>query len=180
MQAVPDAGHVQSRSRRQQVIPLPQASSAGRYSQGKAGLPNRMPSGKARSGIRGRPPCGSGGSDGGSARTIAHNSSLTTCFVPAMGHQGPRQVLVEPVSEMKLKIAPTGVVLDQWPFLACGQGGRPRARPHLRTGALPGAGACERAVTGRLAREWGRGIPLQERLRLRQRQTHLLRNRCPV
>lgn len=55
----------QSLNRRQQVIPLPQPSSCGRYSHG---IPvfstNRMPVRAARFGTRGRPPFGLAGSAG--------------------------------------------------------------------------------------------------------------------
>ena|SRR5579884_1337190 len=68
----------QSRSRRQQVMPLPQPNSRGNNSQG---VPvcntNRMPASAARSLKRGRPPLGLGGSLGRSGSTTAHNSSLT-------------------------------------------------------------------------------------------------------
>ena len=47
--------------RRQQLMPLPQPSSRGRYSQGKPALrTNRMPVKAARSSMRGRPPLGEG------------------------------------------------------------------------------------------------------------------------
>src|SRR5207237_7593017 len=46
----------QSRSRRQQVIPLPQPISRGKYSQGRPVFStNRIPVSAARSGTRGRP-----------------------------------------------------------------------------------------------------------------------------
>src|SRR5204862_4522494 len=65
----------QSRSRRQQVIPLPQPISFGRYSQGNPVFStNRIPVRAARSGTRGRPPFGLGGSFGSNGSTIAHNS----------------------------------------------------------------------------------------------------------
>lgn len=68
----------QSRSRRQQVIPLPQPSSWGSISQGIPLLrTNRMPVNAARLGRRGRPPLGLGGSGGRSGSMTAHSSSLT-------------------------------------------------------------------------------------------------------
>ena len=71
----------QACKRRQQVIPLPQPISAGSHSHG---IPvrntNRMPASTARSGSRGRPPCGLGGSGGRSGSTTSHNSSLTSGF----------------------------------------------------------------------------------------------------
>ena len=72
-----------SRKRRQQVIPQPQPSSAGRYSQG---IPvfstNRMPVRQARFGIRGRPPFSFGGSGGSRGSTSAQSSSVTSGFIP--------------------------------------------------------------------------------------------------
>ena len=66
----------QSRSRRQQVIPLPQSNSWGRYSQGHPVLAtNRIPVKHARSGTRGRPPFGLGGSGGKSGSIRSHNAS---------------------------------------------------------------------------------------------------------
>ena len=56
-----------SRSRRQQVLPLPQPNSFGRACQGQPVLStNRMPVSAARSETRGRPPFGLGGSAGSS------------------------------------------------------------------------------------------------------------------
>jgi hypothetical protein len=75
----------QSRSRRQQVIPQPQPSSAGRYSQGMPVLStNRMPVRHARSEIRGRPPLGLGGSGGSSGSMTDHSSSGTNAFMPTL------------------------------------------------------------------------------------------------
>jgi hypothetical protein len=55
----------QSRNRRQQVMPLPQPNSVGRYSQGQPlRRTKRMPVRAARSETRGRPPLGFGGSGG--------------------------------------------------------------------------------------------------------------------
>jgi hypothetical protein len=69
----------QSRRRRQQVTPLPQPISWGSSSQA---IPlrrtKRMPVSAARSGTRGRPPFGFGGSGGSSGAIRVHNSSLTT------------------------------------------------------------------------------------------------------
>lgn len=71
----------QSRNRRQQVMPLPQPISRGRYSQGSPVLSTKMiPVRAARSGTRGRPPLGLGGSCGSSGAMIVHNSSVTNCF----------------------------------------------------------------------------------------------------
>ena len=69
----------QSRSRRQQVIPLPQPISCGRYSHWIPVLStNTMPVKQARSGMRGRPAfffCRGAGINGA---TTDHNSSLTS------------------------------------------------------------------------------------------------------
>jgi len=69
----------QSRSRRQQVMPLPQPISRGRYSQGVPVLrTNRIPVRQARSVTLGRPPLGLGGS-GGICRLIrCHSSSVSS------------------------------------------------------------------------------------------------------
>jgi hypothetical protein len=68
----------QSRSRRQQVMPLPQPSSWGSISQGMPLLrTNTMPVNAARLLIRGRPPLGLGGSGGKSGSITAHSSSVT-------------------------------------------------------------------------------------------------------
>lgn len=69
----------QSRRRRQQVMPLPQPISSGRYSQGVPVLrTNRIPVRQARSGTLGRPPLGLGGS-GGICRLIrSHSSSVSS------------------------------------------------------------------------------------------------------
>jgi len=65
----------QSRRRRQQVIPLPQPISRGRYSQGVPVLrTNRIPVRQALSLTLGRPPLGFGGS-GGICRLIRFHSS---------------------------------------------------------------------------------------------------------
>jgi hypothetical protein len=67
----------QSRKRRQQVIPEPQPISGGNTSQGMPLLSTKMiPVKTARSGTRGRPPLGLGGSGGNSGATRAHTSSL--------------------------------------------------------------------------------------------------------
>ncbi len=71
----------QSRSRRQQVIPDPQPISRGRYSHGTPVFSTKMnPVRAARSGTRGRPPLGLGGSLGSSGAMIVHSSSVTNCF----------------------------------------------------------------------------------------------------
>ena len=82
----------QSRRRRQQVMPLPQPISRGRYSQGVPVLrTNRMPVRQARSGTRGRPPFGFDGSGGICCLIRSHSpsvssglaiimSSITSCY----------------------------------------------------------------------------------------------------
>jgi hypothetical protein len=68
----------QSRSRRQQVMPLPQFISLGRSSQGMPVFStNRMPVRTCRSGILGLPPLGFGGSGGSNGSTSSHSSSDT-------------------------------------------------------------------------------------------------------
>ena len=68
----------QSRSRRQQVIPEPQPISWGNNSHWMPDLRTKMmPLKQARSGTRGRPPLGLGGSAGSSGATMAQSSSLT-------------------------------------------------------------------------------------------------------
>lgn len=68
----------QSRSRRQQVMPLPQPSSWGSISHGMPLFKTkRMPVNAARSAIRGRPPLGLGRSGGKSAARMAQRPSLT-------------------------------------------------------------------------------------------------------
>lgn len=70
---------IQSRRRRQQVIPDPQPISWGNISQGIPLLrTNRMPVRAARSGTRGRPPFGLGGSSGRSGWTAAQSWSVTS------------------------------------------------------------------------------------------------------
>lgn len=67
----------QSRSLRQQVIPLPQPISGGKYSQGKPVLrTNKIPVSAARFGTLGRPPFGFGGSGGNSGSITSQSSSL--------------------------------------------------------------------------------------------------------
>ncbi len=69
----------QSRKRRQHVMPLPHPISRGRYSQGVPVLrTNRMPVRQARSGTRGRPPLGLGGSGGMWGLIRCHNSSVSS------------------------------------------------------------------------------------------------------
>ena len=66
----------QSLSLRQQVIPLPQPISGGRYSHGKPVLSTKiMPVSAARFGTLGRPPFGLFGSGGNSGSIISHSSS---------------------------------------------------------------------------------------------------------
>jgi hypothetical protein len=74
----------QSRSRRQQVTPLPQPASWGRYSQGSPVFSTKMiPVRQARSDTRGRPPFGFGGSGGISGSMARHSSSDTSdLFMP--------------------------------------------------------------------------------------------------
>jgi len=68
----------QSRKRRQQVTPLPQPISWGSISQGMPLLSTkRIPVKAARSGTRGRPPCGLGSSGGNSGLMLSHRASLT-------------------------------------------------------------------------------------------------------
>jgi len=72
---------VQSCKRRQQVTPLPQPSSWGSSSHGMPLMSTkRIPVNAARSGTRGRPPRGLGGSGGNSGAIAAHNSSDTSGF----------------------------------------------------------------------------------------------------
>jgi len=69
----------QSRKRRQQVMPLPQPISLGRYSQGVPVLrTNRMPVRHARFDTRGRPPLGLGGSGGIWGLIRCHSSSVSS------------------------------------------------------------------------------------------------------
>lgn len=69
----------QSRRRRQQVIPQPQPISRGRYSHGVPVLStNRIPVRQARSGTRGRPPLGLGGSGGICGSMRSHSSSVSS------------------------------------------------------------------------------------------------------
>src|SRR5919204_5380958 len=68
----------QSRKRRQQVTPLPQPISSGSISHGMPLLSTKMiPVKAARSGTRGRPPLGLGGSGGKSGAIVSHSVSLT-------------------------------------------------------------------------------------------------------
>lgn len=70
---------VQSRKRRQHVMPLPQFISCGSISQGMPLLSTKMiPVRQARSGTRGRPPFGFGFSGGSSGSMISHSSSGTS------------------------------------------------------------------------------------------------------
>jgi hypothetical protein len=78
----------QSRNRRQQLIPLPQPISAGKYSHGRPVRSTKMIPVKAcRSGIGGRPPFGRGGRGGSSGATTAHNSSVTSSFAMSAVYQ---------------------------------------------------------------------------------------------
>ena len=68
----------QSRSRRQQVMPVQPKTSRGSRSQPMPDhSTNTMPSRARRSSQRGRPPFGLGGSSGSRGSTAAHSSSLT-------------------------------------------------------------------------------------------------------
>lgn len=69
----------QSRRRRQHVTPLPQPISCGSSSQGIPDLSTKMmPVRAARSGTRGRPPFGFGGSGGSSGAMISQSSAETS------------------------------------------------------------------------------------------------------
>ena len=82
----------QSRKRRQQVTPLPQPISGGSISQGMPLLSTKMiPVKAARSGTRGRPPFGLGGSEGNSGWMISHRASLTNGLLIRCG-QAARSV----------------------------------------------------------------------------------------
>ena len=66
------------RNRRQQVVPSPHPSSAGRsFQEQPVRSTNMMPMRHLRSGMRGRPPFGLGGSDASSGAISFHSSSLT-------------------------------------------------------------------------------------------------------
>ena len=68
----------QARRRRQHVTPLPQPISCGSMSHGMPLLSTKMmPAKAARSGTRGRPPLGLGGSGGNSGSMLSHRASLT-------------------------------------------------------------------------------------------------------
>ena len=79
VQPLPDPACCQSRKRRQQVMPEPQPTSCGRYSQRMPVFStNRMPVKTARSGTRGRPGFSLSQRGGGSSgATTAQSSSLT-------------------------------------------------------------------------------------------------------
>jgi hypothetical protein len=71
-----------SDSRRQHVIPHPQPISCGRSSHASPVFNTKtIPVRHARSGTRGRPPFGFGGSGGISGSTISHNSSGTSSLL---------------------------------------------------------------------------------------------------
>jgi len=66
---------------RQQVIPLPQPISGGRYSHGSpVASTKRMPRSTSRFGIRGLPPRVFSGSGGSNGSMTAHSSSVINCF----------------------------------------------------------------------------------------------------
>ena len=70
-----------SLSRRQQVMPLPQPISGGRYSQGSpVESTKRMPLSTSRFGMRGRPPLALSGSGGSNGSMTSHSSSVINCF----------------------------------------------------------------------------------------------------
>jgi hypothetical protein len=82
----------QSRKRRQQVTPEPQPSSGGSISQGMPLFRTKMiPVKQARSGTRGRPPLGLGGSGGNSGATRAHSSSLTNGLAMSQVYHVPNR-----------------------------------------------------------------------------------------
>jgi hypothetical protein len=69
----------QSRRRRQQVMPLPQPSSCGKYSQAQpVRNTNKMPVRARRFSIGGRPPLGLGFAGGNSGSIRSHNSSVSS------------------------------------------------------------------------------------------------------
>jgi hypothetical protein len=73
----------QSRNRRQQVLPLPQPSSAGSRAHGvPVRSTKRIPARAARSATRGRPPRSFGGSGGSRGAMAAHSSSGTIFIWP--------------------------------------------------------------------------------------------------
>jgi hypothetical protein len=77
----------QSRSRRQQVVPLPQPIALGSIRQEIPDLRTKtMPAKAARSGTRGRPPLGLGGSLGRNGSMASQRSSETRdwCFMERM------------------------------------------------------------------------------------------------
>ena len=84
-------GSCQSRSRRQQVVPLPQPSTFGRSRQGQPVRNTKMiPPSAARSGTRGRPPFGLGGSLGNRGSMASHRSSETSgSFIAREEYEGP-------------------------------------------------------------------------------------------
>ncbi len=78
----------QSRSRRQQVIPLPQPISVGSISQGMPVCKtNRIPANAARLETRGLPPFGFSGSGGSRGSMICQSSLLTSCFAIPQSYQ---------------------------------------------------------------------------------------------
>lgn len=78
----------QSRSRRQQVIPLPQPISVGSISQGiPVRKTNRIPVSAARLETRGLPPFIFSGSTGIRGSMICQSSSLTSCFAMPQSYQ---------------------------------------------------------------------------------------------
>ena len=71
---------VQARNRRQQVLPSPQPNSAGKSFQMQPVRKTKiMPTKQRRSGMRGRPPLGFGGSGGSKGWICSHSSSLNHC-----------------------------------------------------------------------------------------------------
>jgi hypothetical protein len=81
----------QSLTRRQQVMPEPQPISCGSISHCKPDLSTKiMPVRAARSGMRGRPPFGLGGSFGKSGSMITHSSSGTSGLLIPNYYRKPR------------------------------------------------------------------------------------------
>ena len=84
----------QSRSRRQQVIPLPQPISWGRSSQGMPVFSTkRIPVSAARSDtVNGCPPFGWAGFGGSNGSTTVHSSSLTSGLAMPLARHDPHQL----------------------------------------------------------------------------------------
>jgi excisionase family DNA binding protein len=79
-----------SSKRRQQVMALPQPISWGSISHGMPDLStNRMPVSAARSGTRGRPPLGLGGSSGSSGSIVSQSSSVPSGLAMPLPYPPP-------------------------------------------------------------------------------------------